>query len=570
MITKEPLLKVKDLEICFQQEKKCKPVIHKLSFSIPRGKCLGIVGESGSGKSVTALAIMQLLPRGGKVTKGEIMLNASGEKNMLTTLNEKRMQMIRGTQLAMIFQEPMSSLNPAFTCGRQLTDIITAHMPGISRTAITREAIRLFEEVKLPGPVSMLKRYPHQLSGGQRQRVMIAMALAGKPDLLIADEPTTALDVTVQQSILDLLISLQKKYHPAILFITHDLGVIARIADHILVMHKGTKIEEGPAEMILNHPHAYYTKALLECRPSIYKKTDRLPVIGDNKTESQMHQTFHRKDKIETSPFKGDRPLLEVSDLSVYFPSQTGLFTDKGKKWIIHSLDFKLYTGEVLGLAGESGCGKTTLGRTLLKMIRTYSGHIFYKGKDTASFTKNEMRIFRKNTQIIFQDPYASLNPKLTIRQQIMEPMRFHGIGEHEKDRLEKATFLLRRTGLDQTALPRFPHEFSGGQRQRIGIARALAVEPEFLICDESVSSLDVSVQAQVLNLLKDLKEEFGLTYIFISHDLAVVKFMSDRILIMKDGNKEELAETETLFNEPKSDYTRTLIRATPEIKPLR
>ncbi|QCE41090.1 ABC transporter ATP-binding protein [Psychroserpens sp. NJDZ02] len=556
------LLKTDSLSIDFKNEDSFKTIINTISYTINKNEIVGIVGESGSGKSVSSLAILGLLPkRISKITSGSIIFNDTD----LTKINNKQFQKIRGQQIAMIFQEPMSSLNPSMTCGKQVEEILFQHT-SLTKKEIETETLTLLEKVKLPDPTRVYKAYPHEISGGQKQRVMIAMAIACKPQLLIADEPTTALDVTVQKEIISLLKELQAETKMSIIFITHDLSLISEIANRILVMYKGEIVEQNTVDHIFKHPEHNYTKALISSRPSLDVRLKTLPTIADvlNNTVStetitpQMRKIKH--DKLYASP-----PLLQVINLEKEYISKSGFFAKAETFKAVNNVSFNLYEGETLGLVGESGCGKSTLGNAILLLDKATKGQILYKGKDITNLTKAETIAIRKDIQIIFQDPYASLNPRITIGNAIMEPMTVHNLYSSAQERQEKAIEILNRVGLDETAFNRYPHEFSGGQRQRIGIARTIALQPKLIVCDESVSALDISVQAQVLNLLNELKDNFGFTYIFISHDLAVVKYMSDQLLVMNHGQIEELDDADIIYNTPKKDYTKKLIAAIPK-----
>ncbi len=562
----EALVSIKDLKIEFRTDDGVVNAVKGISFDIPKGKTVGLVGESGSGKSVTALSIMRLIASPpGRIAGGEI--NFEGKN--LVTASDAVMRDIRGNKITMIFQEPMTSLNPVFTVGDQIAETLILHK-NLSKEEAQKRVLELMEQVGIPDPARRMRSYPHEMSGGQRQRVMIAMAIACEPDLLIADEPTTALDVTIQKQILDLLASLQKKYGMSMLFITHDLGVIGDIADEVVVMYKGNIVEKGTKEEIFLKPKHPYTKGLIACRPNLEHNPLRLPTVSDFMTEDGREKAYDmsklKMEKVARSSTDKNPVLLEIKNVKKYFPLEKGIFGNV-KSWV-HAVDdvsLKVRKGRTMGLVGESGCGKTTLGRTLLRLIEPTAGEIFYNGVDITKLSKNEMRALRRKVQIIFQDPYASLNPRMTIGSALMEPMTIHGLGGNKEGRQRLAMRLLERVGLDGSMINRYPHEFSGGQRQRICIARALAVEPEFIVCDESVSALDVSVQAQILNLLLDLQEEFGLTYIFISHDLAVVKYISDEIAVMNKGKVVEMNEANEIYKNPQDAYTKKLLSAIPK-----
>jgi peptide/nickel transport system ATP-binding protein len=582
-MAKETLLEVKNLVTEFRSESETVKAVNDISFTLSRGETIGIVGESGSGKSVTSLSVMRLIPNPpGKITQGEIIYHSQtqGEVN-LVTLSEKQMRTFRGNEIAMIFQEPMTSLNPVYTCGDQVMEAILLHQKCTKKQAEER-TLQLFKEVQLPRPEAILKSYPHQLSGGQKQRVMIAMAMSCNPSVLIADEPTTALDVTVQATILELMTKLQQEHNMGILFITHDLGVIAELADKVVVMYKGKIVEQGSVLDIFENPQHPYTKGLLACRPPLNKRLKWLPTVADFMTTNESGEYIEHSSSINAltdrliisaeerkqahAQLYAQQPILQIKNIKTYFPLKKNIL---GKALsYVHAVDdvsFDVYPGETLGLVGESGCGKTTLGRTILRLIEPTYGEIIFEGKNITSISSAEMREMRKDIQIIFQDPYSSLNPRITIGQAIMEPMQVHGILENDTARKNRVIELLQRVNMNESHFHRYPHEFSGGQRQRICIARALALKPKFIICDESVSALDVSIQAQVLNLLNELKREFNFTYIFISHDLSVVKFMSDRMVVMNKGKIEEIGDADAIYNDPQTEYTKRLISAIPK-----
>ena len=579
------LLEFKNLVTEFHTEGTSVKAVNDVSFSLNKGETIGIVGESGSGKSVTALSAMRLIPNPpGIISGGEIIFHQKdGTTTDLLKISEEQMRKFRGNEIAMIFQEPMTSLNPVFTCGNQVMEAIILHQK-LNNKAAKSLTLELFEKVQLPDPERIYSAYPHQISGGQKQRVMIAMAMSCQPSVLIADEPTTALDVTVQKTILQLMQKLQTEQEMGILFITHDLGVIAELADKVVVMYKGEIVEQGSVWDIFNNPQHPYTKGLLACRPPLDKRYTFLPTVSDfMQTDDKGNivdngvsvADFTKKlvisEKTRIASQKAlfaKEPVLTIKNLKTYFPIKGGFFGGiTGQVKAVDNVSFDVYPGETLGLVGESGCGKTTIGRTIIRLEEPTSGEMLYKGKDIAKMNAKELRAFRKEVQIIFQDPYSSLNPRMTIGNAIMEPMQVHGILANDDERKKRVEELLSRVNLDPSHFYRYPHEFSGGQRQRIGIARALAVNPKFIICDESVSALDVSVQAQVLNLLNELKQEFGLTYIFISHDLSVVKYMSDRMVVMQEGKIEEMGDADQICNKPGTDYTKKLIDAIPEGK---
>ena len=590
-----PLLEIKNLFVSFKTDGAVSRAVNDISFTVSTGEIVAIVGESGSGKSVTSLSLMQLLPKQAS-SSGRILYNPINQQPVdLMMLNEKKMRAIRGNNIAMIFQEPMTSLNPVFTCGFQVAEAIQAHKK-ISAAMAKEKTITLFKKVKLPNPSQLFNRYPHQLSGGQKQRVMIAMAMSCNPQLLIADEPTTALDVTVQKDILNLVKELQTENGMSVLLITHDLGIVADIADKLVVMYKGEIIEQGNTADVLQQPSHPYTKALMACRPMGHRRGTKLPVVSDFFTEEitkgneqqkisdleQGNTEAPESKKInsisnigpsilsdtnadKTDIVKSNKPTLEVQNLKVYFQGRQTFFGKKEAPYkAVDDVSFVVHKGETVGLVGESGCGKTTLGRAILQLIPLTSGNIILNGTNLAGFSQKMLQPLRKDLQIVFQDPYGSLNPRLTIGNAIQEPMKVHGILQSTKQRKEKVIEMLEKVNLQADFFNRYPYQFSGGQRQRICIARALVLNPSFLVFDESVSALDVSVQAQVLNLLNDLKKEYGFTAIFISHDLSVVRYISDRILVMKNGKIVEEGTADEIYYSPKNDYTKMLIEAIP------
>ncbi|MBI1341354.1 MAG: dipeptide ABC transporter ATP-binding protein [Terrimonas sp.] len=567
----QPVLEVKDLSLSFQSSGGRTQALNGISFQVRENEILAIVGESGSGKSVTALSILQLLNiTQAKYTSGEICF---WEKNKtpvdLLPLDPKKIQEYRGSRISIIFQEPMTSLNPVFTCGYQVTEAILQHN-RISYAAAKQKTLSWFEKVKLPDPASVFRRYPHQLSGGQKQRVMIAMAMCCNPSLLICDEPTTALDVTVQKTILDLVKELRKQTGMAVIFITHDLGVVAEVADRCLVMYKGRIVEENSVSVLFSQPVHPYTKALLACRPANHPKGERLPVVSDFLSEETANPLI-RAEQQTTLPLMKRTPetvMLDVQNLSVHFHQKSSVF---GRLLpVIKAVDdvsFTLHTGETLGLVGESGCGKTSLGRCLLRLLEPTAGKIYYKGTDLLLKNRKELLPLRKDIQIIFQDPFSSLNPRIQIGNALSEPLKVHEPGLTRQQRKDRIISLLEKVDLKPSHYNRYPHEFSGGQRQRIVIARALSLQPSFIVCDESVSALDVSVQAQVLNLISDLKREFGFTVIFISHDLSVVHYISDRIMVMQKGKIIETGTAHQIYHHPSHPYSAQLIRSIPAIR---
>lgn len=579
-----PLLQVKNLITVFHAKGELINAVNDVSFNLYKKEILAVVGESGSGKSATALSIMQLLkPTEGRVDSGEIIFADNNKETDLVLLPEKEKQKYRGKNIAMIFQGPASCLNPVLTSGNQVAEILKVCIGLNSKEARSR-TLELFEKVKFQEPEIIFNAYPHQLSGGQKQRVMIAMAISCNPSILIADEPTTSLDVSSQSSIIKLLKKLQQENEMSIIFITHDLGVVSGFADRVMVMHRGKIVEQGITKEVFQHPAHAYTKGLLACRPALHVNLYKLPVIGDfmevdvtgklvEKIVSvdEIRKSLNKNDaseKIRNENIYKEKPFISVDGISVHFPARYSLFMGKNKVVrAVNNVSFNIYKGETLGLVGESGCGKTTLGKALLNLVGSTNGNVQYQHHNLTSLSPGEMRPLRKSLQLIFQDPYSSLNPRLTVGEAIMEPMKEFGLYNDDNGRKEFAMQLLKKVDLEEMHFKRYPHEFSGGQRQRIGIARALALSPEFIVCDECVSSLDVSVQAQVLNLLNDLKTEFGFTYLFISHDLSVVKFMSNRVMIMHQGEIVESGNTNEVYANPKSPYTQKLIEAIPKME---
>lgn len=560
-----PLLSIKNLQIKFDERGHNATAVNNISFNVMPGQLLAVVGESGSGKSITALSILQLLPTTATV-KGQIIFNKHTPIDILQ-LPRNKINSIRGNEIAMIFQEPMTSLNPVFTCGYQVMEAIRVHQQ-VNKATAREKTIELFKHVQLPNPEEILNRYPHEISGGQKQRVMIAMAMSCNPSLLIADEPTTALDVTVQKTILDLIKSLQQINNMAVIFITHDLGVVADIADKIIVMYKGEIAEQGDARKILLSPQHPYSKALIACRPAGKLKGTRLPVVSDFlDTKPSLNNTTENIE-LTNKQFAIDKPktnILEVKNLTVSFPTKKNFFGKPTHYFnAVDNVSFAIQQGDIVGLVGESGCGKTTLGRCILQLIKPSAGSIILDGKDITAMKSATLRHIRKDLQIVFQDPFGSLNPRITIGEAILEPLKVHAIAANNKQRKEKVMELLQKVSLETGHYNRYPHQFSGGQRQRICIARALALNPSFLIFDESVSALDVSVQAQVLNLLNDLKAEFGFTSIFISHDLSVVHYICNRIIVMNKGAIEEEGVADDIYFNPKREYTKKLLEAIP------
>jgi peptide/nickel transport system ATP-binding protein len=564
------ILEVNELTVDFRSDKQVVTAVDGLSFSMNESETLAIVGESGSGKSVTALSVLRLIPSPpGRIRTGSLVFTSpDGNQTDLLHAGEEQMQEIRGKEISMIFQEPMTSLNPVYTCGNQVSEVIIRHL-NKSRKEAREMVLELFNEVRLPRPAGLYSSYPHQLSGGQKQRVMIAMAIACNPQILIADEPTTALDVTVQKTILELLKNLQESRKMSILFITHDLGLVADFAHRVLVMYKGKKVEEGLVASVFRSPEHPYTQGLMACRPPLDRRLEQLPTIEKfmaGERSEQWVTISPEKRELAHRELYSATPVLEVTNLSRRFTTSGGLF-GRGRSEVnaLQAATFSVYGGETLGIVGESGSGKTTLARVVLELIPPSAGTILYQQTDITQLSAAKMKKLRKDLQIIFQDPYSSLNPRLTIGSAIMEPMQVHRLHGNDGVRRSKTLELLEKVGLKAEHADRYPHEFSGGQRQRICIARALAVEPKLIICDESVSALDVSIQAQVLNLLNDLKKAFGLTYLFISHDLSVVKYMSDRLIVMKDGAIQEMGEADRIYADPQSPYTRMLLEAIPK-----
>ncbi|WP_171163097.1 ABC transporter ATP-binding protein [Usitatibacter palustris] len=553
------ILQVRNLDVRFRIDRKQEPfqAVKGISFDIPRNTTVALVGESGSGKSVTAMSILGLLPENAIIPASSEIIYGGRD---LLKVEKQALRDIRGKEISVIFQEPMTSLNPVFPVGDQIAEVLKLHM-GMSNAQARDRAVALLTEVGIPNPALRVHSFPHELSGGQQQRVMIAMAIACEPKLLIADEPTTALDVTIQKQILDLIANLQAKHNMSVLFITHDLGVVGDIADHVIVMQNGVIQEQGSVKQIFHAPAHPYTKALLACRPRLDRRPKRLPVIDDfMKGDGRPHN-------LEERP-RGTKPddaiILEVKNLNKTFFLKEGFF---GKRAVpaVKDVSFRLPKGKTLGLVGESGSGKTTVGLTLMRLHDATSGEVLFEGTNLLSLTDKEMMAYRRRIQIIFQNPYASLNPRMTVGQILVEPMKIHAIGKDENERVEMAFALLKRVGLPEQSFYKYPHEFSGGQRQRIAIARCLTMKPDVLICDESVSALDVSVQAQVLNLLQDLQDEFGLSYIFISHDLAVVKYISDQVMVMNQGEIVEMADSDEIYLNPKQEYTQKLLSSIPK-----
>ncbi len=554
----QALLKVNSLCVSINNRE----VVSDLSFDLSSGDILGIVGASGSGKSISSLAIMGLLPHHGKITSGEIIFGSQH----LEQLSSFEMQKIRGKHISMIFQEPMTALNPSMRCGDQVAEMLSQHT-NMPSTEIKKDVLNLFEKVQLAAPKEVYRKYAHEISGGQQQRVMIAMALACRPDILIADEPTTALDVTVQKEIIDLLCALQAEFKMAVIFISHDLPLVAEMADKVLVMQSGKMVEYGTANQVFKSPTHPYTKALLKARPPINHRTTKLPTLDDCMRGKDHYPIIEKASRgLRHKEIYSKSPLLEVVDLDKSYAKNLQWWSKAKVFKALNMVSFKIYDGETLGLVGESGCGKSTLAKCLLLLDPPDQGRILYRGEDITKLSKKSMRQLRKDLQIIFQDPYGSLHPRMTIGRAISEPMKVHHLNGNAHGRKEATLSLLNKVGLSEEHYDRYPHEFSGGQRQRIGIARALAVEPRLIICDESVSALDLSIQAQILNLLTELQKDFGFSYLFISHDLTVVKYMSDRLMVMKNGQIVEIGEADAVYERPESDYTQKLISAMPEV----
>ncbi len=555
-----PLVSVRNLRVSFRLDKHTTlDAVKGISFDIPHNSTVALVGESGSGKSVTSLAILGLLPPENSIIGDDSEIIYGGRNVVGLTMRELRK--LRGGDISMIFQEPMTSLNPVFTCGYQLEEVLKLHM-GMTGRQARKRALELLDEVGIPDPAFKIDAFPSQMSGGQQQRVMIAMAIACEPKLLIADEPTTALDVTIQKQILELIAELQRKHQMSVLFITHDLAVVGEIADHVIVMRDGDIREQGVAKRVFEQPRDPYTKALLQCRPQLERRPRRLPVIDD-----YMGSGAHGPKHMEERP-RGVRPadpiILDVKNLGKSFYSREGVFGTREFK-AVQDVSFRLPKGKTLGLVGESGSGKTTVGLTLMRLHEATTGEAYFEGKDILSMSPKAFMDYKRRIQIIFQNPYASLNPRFTIGQILTEPLAIHGIGANAQERTDLVFEMLAKVGLPEVSFYKYPHEFSGGQRQRIAIARCLTLKPDILICDESVSALDVSVQAQVLNLLQDLQDEFNLSYIFISHDLAVVKYISDEVMVMNEGQVVEMQNSDDLYRDPRDPYTQRLLAAIPK-----
>ncbi|MDR9449362.1 MAG: ABC transporter ATP-binding protein [Psychroflexus sp.] len=554
-MSKQPVIDVQNLSVSFDEQK----VVKNINFQIHKNEILGLVGESGSGKSITSLAMTGLLPKNAKIT-GHIQFSGYD----LISINKKAFRKLRGRRIAMIFQEPMSSLNPSMKCGLQVAEMIAQHQQ-MRQNEIKKKVLALFDQVKLPQPDLMYQSYPHQISGGQKQRVMIAMAIACQPDLLIADEPTTALDVTVQCEIVDLLKELLQQTGMALLFITHDLELVAGMANRVAVMYQGELVEINQTQKLFDHPKTTYTKALLASKPKKGNRLKRLPTIKDVMDKNIPEDVITDQQRREThQQLYQQQPLLEIDNLSKTFYKYLGYWKGKQKVKAVDEVSLKLYPGETLGLVGESGCGKSTLANLILQLEEPGEGILKYKDKNITALNKAEQKRLRKDIQLIFQDPFSSLNPRMSIGKAIMEPIIYHGLAQNKVDARQKTLALLREVGLSADMFNRYPHEFSGGQRQRIGIARSIAVEPELIICDESVAALDISVQAQVLNLLNRLKKQYGFSYLFIAHDLKVVHYMADQLYVMHQGKMVEHGDADEVFYRPQKNYTQKLIKAIP------
>lgn len=555
------LLTVDDLSVSFGRATKRNEVVHRISFELNENEILGVVGESGSGKSVSLLAVAGLLPSKTSTVEGVITFN----DKELTALSSKEMRAIRGKEIGMIFQEPMTALNPSMRCGKQVSEMIRLHL-GLRAKEARKRTIELFDQVRLPEPEKIYGSYPHEISGGQMQRVMIAMAISCKPKLLIADEPTTALDVTVQKEILELLKELQRQTKMSMVFISHDLALVSEIADRVMVMYRGNVVEQGSVLSVFKLPKHTYTKALLDSRPDLDKRMERLPTISALEKGSYTPREISPEERAGRHKELYMRPpLLEVKDLSKLYFSRAGLFEKDKPFKAVDGVSFQVFEGETMGLVGESGCGKSTLSRAILLLDPPSQGAVYFNGKRIDTLGDSDIKKLRRDIQLIFQDPFSSLNPRMTIGEAIAEPMKVHAIEPSGRKRRKTTELLLTQVGLDASYYNRYPHELSGGQRQRVGIARAIAVKPKLLVCDESVSALDISVQAQVLNLLNELKESYGFTYIFISHDLAVVKYMSDQLMVMNKGKIEEMGDADEIYAAPRKEYTQKLIEAIPK-----
>lgn len=584
-LPEDTLLEINNLNVVFHQNGNFNQAVKEVSFNVKKGEIVGIVGESGSGKTVTCLSIMHLVPSPpGKISRGSMLFRKKDNSVVnLNLLPIEEIRKIRGNEISMVFQEPMTSLNPVMKCGEQVAEALILHKK-ISYQEAQKQTIELFDLVNLPDPKRAFDKYPHELSGGQKQRVMIAMAMSCNPSLIIADEPTTALDVTIQKGILEQLKKLRNEFNTSVIFISHDLSVIAEIADKVIVMLNGSIVEKGTIQEIFTNPQHPYTKGLMACRPPLDKRLKVLPVISDFMEITESGDIIEKSTSFESiiksaifteneraehlnKIYQKDK-LIQIKNLKTWFPNNKSIF-GKTKEWFkaVDDVSIDIYEGETLGLVGESGCGKTTLGRSILKLVQAKEGQVLYRNEEILRLSEKDFRPVRKDMQIIFQDPYSSLNPRISIGEAIMEPMEVFNIGKNKSERKEIAMDLLKKVGLKEQHFYRFPHEFSGGQRQRICIARTLSVQPKFVICDESVSALDVSVQAQILNLLNDLKKEFNLTYIFISHDLSVVRFMSDRIAVMNKGKIEEIGDADQIYFNPQKEYTKNLINSIPKGK---